>query len=147
LTLFRNFVKENRPQLDMAKVATGETWFGKDALDRGLCDELKTVDEVLMEFVDKGYDVYEVEYSPPKEPLKGLGGLFQQTGSTRSGGDSSSGSLVRRGIQWLVRTVASEVQAELEQQSRMVGGQQEQRYMVKDDWSERVRVQEDDYYN
>jgi ClpP class serine protease len=147
LTLFRNFVKENRPQLDMDKVATGETWFGKDALDRGLCDELKTVDEVLMEFVDKGYDVYEVEYAPPKQPLQGLGGLFQQSGSSRSGGDSSSDSLVRRGIQWLVRTVALEVQAELEQQSRTVGGQQQQRYMAKDDWSERVRVQEDDYYN
>jgi len=33
------------------QVATGETWFGEDALARKLCDELKTVDDVLLEFL------------------------------------------------------------------------------------------------
>ena len=35
--LFRDFVKENRPKLDIDKVATGETWFGTAALDLKLC--------------------------------------------------------------------------------------------------------------
>jgi serine protease SohB len=38
--LFRDFVQENRPQLDIEKVATGETWFGTAALERGLCKSL-----------------------------------------------------------------------------------------------------------
>lgn len=37
LVLFRGFVAENRPSLDIDKVATGETWFGEDALKMGLC--------------------------------------------------------------------------------------------------------------
>jgi ClpP class serine protease len=49
LVLFKNFVASQRPQLDIDAVATGETWFGADALARGLCDELKTTDDVLLE--------------------------------------------------------------------------------------------------
>lgn len=58
--LFKSFVKNQRPQLDIETVATGETWFGEDALAKGLCDELGTADDVLLDFVDSGYDVYEV---------------------------------------------------------------------------------------
>lgn len=35
--LFRDFVAKNRPQLNIDEVATGETWFGSDALERKLC--------------------------------------------------------------------------------------------------------------
>jgi ClpP class serine protease len=66
LTLFKNFVKRNRPSLDIDAVATGETWFGEDALSTGLCDELRTVDDVLIEYIDCGYDVYQVRYDPPQ---------------------------------------------------------------------------------
>ena len=31
--LFKQFVRENRPQLDIEKIATGEHWFGKQALE------------------------------------------------------------------------------------------------------------------
>ncbi len=58
--LFKSFVKSQRPQLNIESVATGETWFGEDALARGLCDELGTADDVLLDFLDNGYDVYEV---------------------------------------------------------------------------------------
>jgi signal peptide peptidase SppA len=60
--LFKGFVKSQRPQLDIENVATGETWFGEDALERGLCDELGTADDVLLDFIDQGYDVYEVSF-------------------------------------------------------------------------------------
>ena len=53
--------------MDIKKVATGDTWFGEDALKKGLCDEIATADDVLLDFVDQGYDVYEVAYEPPPE--------------------------------------------------------------------------------
>lgn len=39
--LFKGFVTEQRPQLDIDQIATGETWFGKDALERNLADALQ----------------------------------------------------------------------------------------------------------
>ena len=47
LKLFSGFVASNRPILDIENVATGNTWFDQDALDRNLCDKIKTTDEVL----------------------------------------------------------------------------------------------------
>lgn len=47
-SLFKQFVAEYRPALDLERVATGEHWFGKDALGLGLCDEIGTSDEWLM---------------------------------------------------------------------------------------------------
>lgn len=59
--LFKEFVKENRPKLDIDKVATGETWFGTKALDQNLVDEIKTSDECIVEAC-KDADVYLVSY-------------------------------------------------------------------------------------
>eukprot|EP00968_Pinguiococcus_pyrenoidosus_P026843 scaffold7340_cov266-Pinguiococcus_pyrenoidosus.AAC.9 len=67
LVLFKNFVHEQRPKLHIEKVATGETWFGKDAMDRDLCDELKTPDDVLLRFRDQGSEIYSIEYKEPQE--------------------------------------------------------------------------------
>jgi len=39
LTLFKTFVKTQRPKLVIDDVATGATWFGADALKRDLSDE------------------------------------------------------------------------------------------------------------
>lgn len=47
--LFKTFVSERRPTLDMAKVATGEHWFGTTAHELGLVDEIKTSDDYLFE--------------------------------------------------------------------------------------------------
>jgi serine protease SohB len=57
LELFRDFVQRNRPKLDVAKVATGEVWFGPQALALGLCDELATTDDVLLRLVQGGHQV------------------------------------------------------------------------------------------
>lgn len=46
--LFKQFVAEHRPALDLDRVATGEHWFGRDAVGLGLCDELGTSDDWLM---------------------------------------------------------------------------------------------------
>ena len=47
--LFREFVAEYRPSLDMERVSTGEYWHGRDALDLNLVDELRTSDDYLYE--------------------------------------------------------------------------------------------------
>lgn len=45
--LFKDFVVTNRPQVDLAKVATGEYWYGQRALELKLVDELASSDEYL----------------------------------------------------------------------------------------------------
>lgn len=46
--IFKTFVHEQRPDLDIAKVATGEHWLGSRAKALGLVDELLTSDDYLM---------------------------------------------------------------------------------------------------
>lgn len=57
--LFKNFVAKHRPQLDVAKVATGEHWFGEQALALNLVDEIKTSDSYLLEKM-ADFEVYEL---------------------------------------------------------------------------------------
>jgi len=71
-TLFKDHVANNRPQLDMDKVATGETWYGEQALALGLVDELLTSDDYLLE-VNKSKAIYKVQYSVPKTLSQKLG--------------------------------------------------------------------------
>lgn len=59
--LFKDFVSTNRPQLDIAKVATGEVWYGKQAVAEGLVDELKTSDAIVQEHL-KEWDVFDVRF-------------------------------------------------------------------------------------
>lgn len=128
LTLFKQFVYQNRPSLDIEKVATGETWFGEDALERGLTDEIKTADEVLSEYVDDGWDVYEIEYTPPDASTLALRGF--------------GGSKIGNVVQWLVRTLVKEVKAELGSDINLK--QQvplEERYLMLDDKADRVRAE------
>jgi serine protease SohB len=46
--LFKEFVKAQRPNLDLDKVATGEHWLARRGLDLGLVDLLRTSDEYLV---------------------------------------------------------------------------------------------------
>jgi ClpP class serine protease len=132
LVLFKQFVHQNRPSLDIEKVATGETWFGEDALERGLTDEIKTADEMLTEYVDKGWDVYEVEYTPPDKGALALSSLPV--------GDSG---ILGNAVRWVVRTLVTEVKAEL---SSGFGDVQpntplERRYLMQDDRADRYRAE------
>lgn len=56
-SLFKHFVEKYRPQLDVAKVATGEHWYGEDARELNLVDKLQTSDEYLLSLLPK-HDVY-----------------------------------------------------------------------------------------
>lgn len=47
--LFKRYVAERRPELDIEAVATGEAWHGTEALPRGLIDEIGTSEAYLAE--------------------------------------------------------------------------------------------------
>ncbi|MCE0557623.1 MULTISPECIES: protease SohB [unclassified Motilimonas] len=47
--LFKEFVSENRPQLDINKVATGEHWYGSQAFSLNLIDKVQTSDDYLLQ--------------------------------------------------------------------------------------------------
>lgn len=66
--LFKSFVAQQRPSVDIDKVATGEIWFGQRALEHRLIDGLKTSDEYICEVCDSS-DVYEIKYVE-KKPLQ-----------------------------------------------------------------------------
>lgn len=59
--LFRQLVAEYRPDLDLERVATGEHWYGKRALELALVDEIGTSDDYLVARVDER-DVYHVSW-------------------------------------------------------------------------------------
>lgn len=46
--LFKAFVSKFRPQLNLAEVATGEYWYGEQAIQKLLVDEINTSDDYLM---------------------------------------------------------------------------------------------------
>ena len=58
--LFKHFVEKYRPQLNVEKVATGEHWYGQDALDLNLVDKLQTSDEYLLDLLPQ-HDVYLIQ--------------------------------------------------------------------------------------
>ena len=51
--LFKDFVHQMRPALDLDKVATGEHWYGRQALDLGLIDEIGTSDALIIAHMDR----------------------------------------------------------------------------------------------
>ncbi len=63
--LFKEWVAQHRPQLEIDRVATGETWYGKRAIDLQLADELRTSDDYLLDLVDEA-ELFQVHYEEKK---------------------------------------------------------------------------------
>lgn len=63
--LFKRFVEQHRPQLDVSRVATGEHWFGYQALDLQLVDQIQTSDDYLMTKLSS-HRVFKVTYQLKK---------------------------------------------------------------------------------
>ena len=59
--LFKSFVADNRARLAIERVATGEHWYGTQALELGLIDTIQTSDDFLLAQV-KERDVFEIRY-------------------------------------------------------------------------------------
>ncbi|MEO0575232.1 MAG: protease SohB [Pseudomonadota bacterium] len=65
--LFKDVVTRYRPSLDVERVATGEHWYGTQALEMGLIDKISTSDGLLTDsFEDR--DVFTVKYEI-RQPL------------------------------------------------------------------------------
>lgn len=63
--LFKNFIKQNRPIVDIEEIATGEYWYGIRALEKQLVDRLITSDDYLLN-ASNGADIYEISYQAKK---------------------------------------------------------------------------------
>ncbi len=63
--LFKNFVSEHRPQLDISAVATGEYWYGKQALEKKLIDRIQTSDDYILHAIDEK-KVFRIRYKKKK---------------------------------------------------------------------------------
>ncbi len=87
--LFKDFVSEHRPSLDLDKVATGEHWFGTKALELGLIDTIQTSDDYLQK-LSKSHKVVAIKY----EVKKGLAEKFSKAASLSV--DSILGKLIQK---------------------------------------------------
>lgn len=70
--LFKDFVSEHRPVVDIDKVATGEVWYGRKALEIQLIDDIKTSDGYLLDQYPDA-DIYAVEFTQKKSLPEKLG--------------------------------------------------------------------------
>ena len=70
--LFKQFVADHRPQVNIAEVATGEIWYGSRALENNLVDDIQTSDEYLLD-QSKDCDLFEVKFSEKKSWQEKLG--------------------------------------------------------------------------
>ncbi|MAF17497.1 MAG: protease SohB [Marinomonas sp.] len=74
--LFKRFVSTNRPVLDIETIATGETWYGSEAIENKLADSVMTSDAYLEQFY-ADYDVLQVSYRETKGLTERIGlGVF-----------------------------------------------------------------------
>lgn len=76
--LFKQFIADNRPIVDLDKVATGEVWYGQQAIDKALVDEISTLDDYLLSKRDSN-DLYQIKYVEKKSLPEKLGFLAGST--------------------------------------------------------------------
>ncbi|WP_409308823.1 protease SohB [Pectobacterium sp. B1J-3] len=76
--LFKQFVQEMRPSLDIDAVATGEHWFGSQAKDLGLVDAIGTSDDLLIAEMEN-HEVLSVRYTRRKRLLERFTGSAGDT--------------------------------------------------------------------
>jgi len=76
--LFKQFIIDNRGSLDIDKVATGEHWYGTQALELGLIDKIQTSDEFIVKAAAE-QSVYEIAYQVKKSIADRLSISVQST--------------------------------------------------------------------
>lgn len=75
--LFKQWVKQYRPVVDIDQIATGETWVGLQAQERNMVDMISTSDDYVVQACDQA-DVYEVNYEIRVPLGEKLGGVLQK---------------------------------------------------------------------
>ena len=73
--LFKEFIKDNRKQIDIEKIATGEHWYVKRALNLQLIDDLITSDDYLYTAATDAniYEITQIRKKAVSEKLFSLG--------------------------------------------------------------------------
>ena len=80
--LFKQFVAEHRPQLTIDNIATGEVWYGTQAVANKLIDEIQTSDEFLLAR-RKDCDLFLIQYVV-KKPWQEKLGLAAEASAERA---------------------------------------------------------------
>ena len=70
--LFKQFVTDHRSQIDINKVATGEHWYGLQAIEKNLVDSISTSDDYLISQLDKRH-IIQIKYTQRKKLSDKLG--------------------------------------------------------------------------
>ncbi len=65
--LFKQHILDSRPSIDIDEVATGEHWYGQQAINLNLIDRLQTSDDYLLQHRND-FQLYEIGYKI-KQPL------------------------------------------------------------------------------
>lgn len=71
LDLFKSHIKQYREQVNVDEIATGETWYGIEALDKKMIDEVSTYDEYLESKLLE-FDVFKVKYEKTEKITRKL---------------------------------------------------------------------------
>lgn len=75
--LFKTFIKQYRGQLDVDAIATGEHWFGQNAVANHLIDRVTTSDDYLLSQRQTA-DIYRIEYIAPKSVRDRVTHMFSE---------------------------------------------------------------------
>jgi serine protease SohB len=76
--LFKTFIHQHRPNIDIEKVSTGEHWYATTALNLNLVDALQTSDDYLLS-ASKQADIYEICFKLKKSLGKRLSANVAET--------------------------------------------------------------------
>ncbi len=77
--LFKEYVSERRPDVDIEQIATGEIWYGTRAKAIGLIDDIQTSDEYLTNLA-KDCGVFKIKYIEKKTLPEKLGIAAEESG-------------------------------------------------------------------
>ncbi|MDU4092816.1 MAG: protease SohB [Pantoea sp.] len=83
--LFKQFVQQMRPVLDIDRVATGEHWYGSQALEKQLIDGIGTSDDIIIDRMAQ-FNVVSVRYTRRKKLMDRF---------TQSAADSAARQLLK----------------------------------------------------
>ncbi len=76
--LFKEYVAQRRPNIDINKIASGEIWFGSRARELSLVDEISTSDEYICSCFNSA-KVFEIKFVRKQKLLQRIGGSVESS--------------------------------------------------------------------
>lgn len=138
LVLFKAFLKQNRPRLNVDAIATGETWQGPDALRLGLVDELRTTDSYLSDLYNSGHEVLTVAI---KAVAPRFSDVLEDEQHTQGG---ILGGLMQWAQSWVAQVLQGALEMTVKKGVSLVGGKGTLGDLDLDDYSNQWRVEDAD---